>query len=68
MTSFLFWNVMNRDLRGLIARAVVERDVDIVLVAESGATTTRRYQTTPTRSACSRDFQSTDGLDGNGIR
>jgi hypothetical protein len=36
MTSFLFWNVMNNDLRTLIAGAVVERDVDILLLAESG--------------------------------
>jgi Endonuclease/Exonuclease/phosphatase family len=36
MTSFLFWNVMNKDLRALIASAVVERDVDILLLAESG--------------------------------
>jgi endonuclease/exonuclease/phosphatase family metal-dependent hydrolase len=35
MTSFLFWNVMNNDLRAVIARAVVERDVDILLLAES---------------------------------
>jgi len=38
MTSFLFWNVMNRDLRALIASAVVERDVDILLLAECGVT------------------------------
>ena len=36
MTSFLFWNVMKNDLRALIARATVERDVDILLLAESG--------------------------------
>jgi hypothetical protein len=36
MTSFLFWNVMNKDLRALITRAVVERDVDILLLAEAG--------------------------------
>src|SRR5690242_4919658 len=36
MTSFLFWNVMKKDLRTLIARAVIERDVDILLLAESG--------------------------------
>ena len=36
MTSFLFWNVMKKDLRELVARAVVERDVDILLLAESG--------------------------------
>jgi hypothetical protein len=35
MTSFLFWNVMAKDLRTLIARAVVEHDVDILLLAES---------------------------------
>jgi exonuclease III len=36
MTSFLFWNVMKRDLRDLIARAVVEHDIDILMLAESG--------------------------------
>jgi hypothetical protein len=36
MTSFLFWNVLGKDLRTLITRAVVERDVDILLLAESG--------------------------------
>jgi hypothetical protein len=36
MTSFLFWNVMNNDLRALISSAVVERDVDILMLAESG--------------------------------
>ncbi len=36
MTSFLFWNVMNKDLRALIERAAVEHDVDILLLAESG--------------------------------
>ena len=36
MTSFLFWNVLNRDLRALVARAAAERDVDILLLAESG--------------------------------
>lgn len=38
MTSFLFWNVMNKDLRDLVARAAAERDVDILLLAESGVT------------------------------
>lgn len=37
MMSFLFWNVMKNDLRELLARAVVERDVDVLMVAESGA-------------------------------
>lgn len=36
MTSFLFWNVMKRDLRPLIAEAVVERGVEVLLLAESG--------------------------------
>jgi hypothetical protein len=36
MTSFLFWNVMRKDLRTLIAEAVIEHDVDILLLAESG--------------------------------
>jgi hypothetical protein len=36
MTSFLFWNVMHHDLRALVASAVIERDVDILLLAESG--------------------------------
>ena len=36
MTSFLFWNVMKKDLRSLIAQAVVEHDVDILLLGESG--------------------------------
>src|SRR5438270_12599732 len=36
MTSFLFWNVMDHDLRALVTRAVAERDVDVLLLAESG--------------------------------
>ncbi len=36
MTSFLFWNIMRKDLRALVAAAVVERDVDILMLAESG--------------------------------
>ncbi len=36
MTSFLFWNIMRKDLRALIAAAVVERDVDVLMLAESG--------------------------------
>jgi len=36
MTSFFFWNVMGRDLRTLVARAAVERSLDIVLIAEAG--------------------------------
>lgn len=36
MTSFLFWNVMGNDLRSTIAQAVVERDVDILVLAELG--------------------------------
>ncbi len=36
--SFLFWNTMRRDLRPLICRAVVEYEVDVLLLAEVGAT------------------------------
>jgi exonuclease III len=36
MMSFLFWNVMKNDLRTLIAKAVAERAVDVLLLAESG--------------------------------
>ncbi len=35
MTSFLFWNIMNNDLRTLVTSAVVERDIDILLLTES---------------------------------
>ncbi|MBX9679100.1 MAG: endonuclease/exonuclease/phosphatase family protein [Gemmataceae bacterium] len=35
MTSFLFWNVMGKDLRPLIAEAVRIHDVDILMLAES---------------------------------
>lgn len=37
MTSFFFWNVMKRDLRDLIARAVAERAVDVLILAEAGS-------------------------------
>ena len=36
MPSFLFWNVMKRDLRDVVVRAVVEHAVDILILAESG--------------------------------
>lgn len=36
MLSFLFWNVMNRDLHPLLTQAVVERNVDILMLAEPG--------------------------------
>jgi hypothetical protein len=35
MTSFLFWNVMNNDVAALIARAALDRDVDVLMLAES---------------------------------
>jgi hypothetical protein len=34
MTSFLFWNILGKDLRPTVTRAVIERDVDILLLAE----------------------------------
>jgi len=37
MTSFLFWNVMKKDLRAAIADLAAEQATDVLLVAESGA-------------------------------
>lgn len=37
MTSFLFWNVMKKDLGPLVGAAGLERDADIILLAEAGA-------------------------------
>lgn len=34
MLSFLFWNLMNRDLRPVVAEAVNEHEVDILALAE----------------------------------
>jgi hypothetical protein len=36
MTSFLFWNLMKNDLNELITQAVVDHNVDVLLLAESG--------------------------------
>jgi hypothetical protein len=52
--SFLFWNIMNKDLRSLIARAAVERDVDILLLAESGVSDGDLVKTL--KAATGRDY------------
>ncbi len=36
MISFLFWNIMRKDFRQIVTRAVVENSVDVLLLAESG--------------------------------
>jgi hypothetical protein len=40
MTSFLFWNILGKDLRPQVTRAVIDRDVDIILLAECDVTDT----------------------------
>jgi Endonuclease/Exonuclease/phosphatase family len=54
MTSFLFWNVMGHDVRTLIARAVIERGVDILLIAEPGVSDGDMQ--TALRTATGRDY------------
>jgi exonuclease III len=54
MTSFLFWNVMKKDLRTLITGAVVERDVDILLLAECGVSD--GDMTASLKAATNRDY------------
>lgn len=52
MTSFLFWNLQNKDLRKLVVRAAVERNVDILLLAESGVSEAEMVAALKEASGC----------------